>query len=308
MKNYYPEGMLFESKSNKKAMESINNLRECFFEDRILEAKAVLCDNDHNLYVDLGVIQGIMPREECAIGIAEGTVRDIAIISRVNKPVCFKITDFIDDENGVRVALLSRRSAQEECAENYIKKLAAGDIIDAKITHNENFGSFCDIGCGISALLPIDSISVSRIPHPDSRFRINTKIKAVVKSIDELGRVTLTLKELLGTWEENASNFKAGQTVGGIVRSVESYGVFIELAPNLAGLAEYTSNVKAGDLASVYIKNINPERMKIKLAVVDSFTDKNTPSELVYYYEGNHIDQWQYSPEKSTKIIKSVFY
>ncbi|MGL0910084.1 hypothetical protein ACSTB0_13670, partial [Faecalibacterium wellingii] len=42
---------------------------------------------------------------------------------------------------------------------------------------------------------------------------------------------------LLGTWEENAAGFTVGETVVGIVRSVEEYGTFIEIAPNLAGLA-----------------------------------------------------------------------
>ena len=307
MKKYCPEGIIFESKHNKKCMESINNLRECFFTEKILEGKVTMCDREHNLHIDLGVIQGIIPREECAIGISDGSVRDIAIISRVNKPVCFKIIDFMDDEQGVRTAILSRRVVQEECMENYINNLVPGDIIDARITHNETFGSFCDIGCGISALLPIDSISVSRIPHPSVRFSVNTVIKAVVKSIDSLGRVTLSLKELLGTWEENAQNFKAGQTVGGIVRSIEKYGVFIELSPNLAGLAEYTSDVQEGDSASVYIKSINPEKMKIKLAIVDSFPENDEPLPLKYYYDGNHVDKWQYSPAKSSKIIESIF-
>lgn len=307
MKKYSPEGVLFESRQNKKCMESIGNLRECFFEERILEARATLCDSEHNLHIDLGVIQGIIPREECALGISDGSVRDIAIISRVNKPVAFKITDFTDDETGVRTAILSRRAVQQECAEEYIKNLAPGDIIDARVTHNENFGSFCDIGCGISALLPIDSISVSRIPHPDVRLKVNSMIKAVVKSIDTEGRVTLSHKELLGTWAENAECFKAGQTVSGIVRSIEKYGVFIELAPNLAGLAEYTPIVNTGDAASVYIKSINPEKMKIKLAIVDSFPAEYEQKPVKYFYNGSHMDYWRYSPDASQKIIESVF-
>ncbi len=307
MKKYYPEGVLFESRQNKKSMESISNLRECYLTEKVLEGKVTLCDREHNLYVDLGVIQGIIPREECAIGISDGTVRDIAIISRVNKPVTFKIIDFMDDEAGNRTAILSRKRVQEECTEDYIKNLSPGDIIDAKITHNESFGSFCDIGCGISALLPIDSISVSRIPHPNVRFSVNTMIKAVVKNIDEMGRVTLSHKELLGTWEENAENFRAGQTVGGIVRSIEKYGVFIELSPNLAGLAEFSDAVCEGDLASVYIKSINPEKMKIKLSIVDSFPDDNSKMPVKYYYSGDHMDFWQYSPEVCDKNIESVF-
>ncbi len=306
MKNYYPEGVLFETKQNKKCIESAASLRESFFEEKILEARATLCDRDHNLHVDLGKIHGIIPREECAIGIADGSVRDIAIISRVNKPVTFKIIDFMDDA-GIRTAILSRRIVQEEFMADYIKNLKCGDVIDARVTRNESFGSFCDIGCGISALLPIDSISVSRIPHPDVRFAVNTMIKAVVKSIDPAGRVTLSHKELLGTWEENARRFKAGQTVGGIVRSIEKYGVFIELAPNLAGLAEYNPDVNEGDCASVYIKSINPEKMKIKLAIVDSFSADYPRQDIQYYCDGEHIDSWQYSPDISEKLIETVF-
>lgn len=307
MTKYYPEGVIYETKQNKRSISSVPALRESFFEGRILEAKAVLCDGEHNLHVDLGGINGIIPREECALGIAEGTTKDIAIVSRVNKPVVFKITDFRDDENGVRTAFLSRRAVQEECARDYIAKLTSGDIITAKVTHNEHFGSFCDIGCGISALLPIDSISVSRIPSPEARFAVNTQINAVVKSIDENGRVTLSLKELLGTWEENAEKFRAGQTVGGIVRSVEKYGVFIELSPNLAGLAEYSENVRVGDSASVYIKSVNPQKMKIKLAIVDTFPSEPKHTPLKYCFEGEHIDYWRYSPDTSEKVIESVF-
>lgn len=132
-------------------------------------------------------------------------------------------------------------------------------------------------------------------------------IKAVVKNVDSTGRVTLSHKELLGTWEENAENFRAGQTVGGVVRSIEKYGVFIELAPNLAGLAECTPFVKEGDSASVYIKSINPEKMKIKLAVVDSFPADYPVTPVKYYFRGDHMDSWRYSPSCSDKIIDSVF-
>lgn len=307
MEKYYPEGIIYESKSNKKCLESLTSIRDCFFEEKTLEGRATLCDKEHNLYVDLGIMKGVMPREECAMGIAEGTVRDIAIISRVNRPVAFKIIDFKEDEDGNQLAVLSRRKVQQKCMDEYIKNLSIGDVIDAKVTHNESFGTFCDIGCGISALLPIDSISISRIPSPDVRFKVNTMIKAVVKSIDNNGRVTLSHKELLGTWEENAEKFKAGQTVSGVVRSIEKYGIFIELAPNLAGLAEYTSDVNVGDATSVYIKSINPEKMKIKLAIVDSFPSDYQEPQITYYYHENHIDYWRYSPYNSQKIIDSDF-
>ncbi|MFQ9916228.1 MAG: hypothetical protein ACLRWQ_07410 [Flavonifractor plautii] len=89
-----------------------------------------------------------------------------------------------------------------------------------------------DIGCGVPSLIGIENISVSRIPHPDQRFRVGQAIFAVVQELDpKLGRVYLTHRELLGTWAENAAHFQAGMTVPGIVRGLKEYGAFVELTP-----------------------------------------------------------------------------
>lgn len=306
MKIYLPEGILFRTEENRLNISCFARLRDAFYNETVLEARAVRCDRDHNLQIDLGEIRGFMPREECALGITEGTVRDIAVISRVNKPVCFKILHFFDDENGERTAVLSRRAVQADCRAQYLQNLRPGDVIDAVITRLEPFGAFCDVGAGVPALLPIDSISVSRIPHPSARFYVGQQIRAVLKSVDNDGRITLTHKELLGTWEENAARFSAGETVSGVVRSVEKYGIFVELAPNLAGLAEYVPGVAAGDTASVFIKSLNPARLKIKLILVDRFA----PAEPEYrfdYPDITHIDRWQYSPTACEKRVETVF-
>lgn len=306
MAGYYPEGKLIATNENAAAMQSVSSLTDALREGRILEGRAIVCDSSHNLIVDLGVMKGIIPREEGAIGIREGTVRDIAVISRVNRPVCFVVTDIRKSESGRPVAILSRRLAQERCMHEYIENLIPGDVIDAKITHLDSFGAFADIGCGIVSLLPIDSISVSRIDHPRERFSVGMDIRAAIKTVD-CGRISLTHKELLGTWEENVSAFEIGETVAGIVRSVEDYGAFIELAPNLAGLAEIKDGIRIGQQASVYIKNIIPSRMKIKLIVIDTFDYEYRPTEPEYFFTGDHIDYFRYSPPTSDKIIETDF-
>ena len=163
-----------------------------------------------------------------------------------------------------------------------------------------------DIGCGVPSLLPIDLISVSRISHPSDRFFVGQNIKAVVKAFDG-DRICLSHKELLGTWEENASLFEQGETVTGIVRSVEEYGVFVELAPNLAGLAEPRNDVSVNQRASVYIKAIIPEKMKIKLIIVnasDTFFHDNEPR---YFIDSGHISKWVYSSPLCPKRIETDF-
>lgn len=90
---------------------------------------------------------------------------------------------------------------------------------------------------------------------------------------------------------------RRGETVCGIVRSVEEYGVFIELAPNLSGLAELRFPVSAGDMVSCYIKSILPERMKIKLNLIDRIGAAPVPPPpLPYFITSGHISHWQYSP------------
>lgn len=306
MKDFYPEGTLINTEENIKYISEMSGLVSAQALQIILEANVVMCDADHNLIVDLCGIRGVIPRDEGAIGIREGTTRDIALISRVGRSVSFIVVGFNTDDNGKEYVLLSRRAAQEKCLNYILNTKNIGDVVNARITHLETFGAFCDIGCGNIALLPIDAISVSRISHPKDRFFVGDKIKAIIKSVDENNKITLSHKELLGTWEENAAIFSQGQTVSGVVRSVESYGIFVELTPNLAGLAEPKENVRVGQTASVYIKSIIPEKMKIKLIIIDSF-DTPYDNAYEYFYTDNHITEFVYSPDECSKKIISHF-
>lgn len=306
MPEYLPEGELILKEENRKATQSLRSLEECIASGRIVEAPCIVCDSRHNLIVDFGFIKGIVPRSEGAIGIDDGTTRDIALISRVNKSICFKVTGIATDEYGKKVAILSRKKAQQECFCNYISQLIPGDIIRARVTHIEQFGCFVDIGCGIPSLIPIDALSVSRISHPSDRIFIGQQLNVVIKAV-EGSKISISHKELLGTWEENASFFTVGETVTGYVRSIENYGIFVELTPNLAGLAEFKENVSVNQHASVYIKAIIPEKMKIKLIIVDTFDCGFSSGDFRYFIKGNHIDSWTYSTPKAEKVIKSVF-
>lgn len=313
---YLPEGCLSATPENRAALSSPEELYRAMETGQILEAPALLCDNSMRLHVDLGCMRGVMEREEAVWCRPGEHAKDIAVITRVGKPVAFKILR-IGKEEGEPVAVLSRRAAQKECAEAFFSSLSPGDLLPAKVTHLETYGAFVDIGCGISSLLSIDCISVSRISHPRDRLSVGMNLAVAVKSVDtELCRIFVTLKELLGTWEENAARFAPGQTVTGRVRSIESYGVFVELTPNLAGLAELRNNAgqpvrtAVGDLAAVYIKSILPERMKVKLVIVDSAPSPEFPIPPKYFVDigtTEHLTYWKYSPAACARLIETVF-
>lgn len=306
MNAFLPEGRLSLTAENTGRLIDMRALERAMVEGTILEERALLCDSDHNLHLRLCGYKAVIPRLEGAVGIREGTVRDIAILSRVNRPVQFVIERIEKNHRGEPMPILSRAKAQQRCIDEYIRFLSVGDIVDARVTHLEAFGAFCDIGAGVVALMPIDTVSVSRIEHPDERFTVGMDIKAVIKS-KENTRITLSHKELLGTWEENVSGFSVGETVAGVIRSIENYGAFVELTPNLAGLAELKENIAVGQQASVFIKSIIPAKMKIKLVIIDSFYSEKEILPPKYYKTEGRIDRFVYSPSNSEKTISTEF-
>ena len=184
-----------------------------------------------------------------------------------------------------------------------------GQIIQASVTHLEPFGAFVDIGCGVPSLIGVENISVSRIPHPSVRFRVGQEILAAVLDLDPvLGRIYLTHKELLGTWAENVASFQPGMTVPGVVRGVKDYGVFVELTPNLSGLAERDPRLTEGARVSVYLKAILPERMKIKLLAIEPLPPLEQPQPLHYYIQEGRLEHWKYAPPGCVKVgMETIF-
>ena len=349
---YLPEGQRLATQRNKEATSSLAAMERAMSMGSILEGMVLYCDTALTLHIDLPQIPSavaLMPREEVVYALDGQPVKDIAILTRVGKAVCFKVIG-IEWREGVPYITLSRRAAQAECAANYLSTLIPGDILPARVTHMEGFGAFVDIGCGLPSLLSIDTISVSRISHPSDRLHngqyIWAVVRAKVESADGLTRrIFVSTRELLGTWEENAAAYQVGQTVVGILRSVEEYGVFVELAPNLTGLAELKEgmdNAQAeqqkkrlmgmiGKPIAVFIKSIQPDRMKVKLVLIDSYVDAseggcvaaaraehNTERgrstqmarPLTYFIDGEktkHIGRWLYSPVYAAKRVESIF-
>lgn len=318
---YVPEGVTLTTIRNRELTSTLAGLEKAMETGVIIEGTAVLCDSDFNLHVDfpvLGGVKAVIPRSEAVWSRDGEPPKDIAILTRVGKAVACKVTGIEQESDGAVTVYLSRRLAQAECAANYLEGLIPGDIIRAKVTHLESFGAFVDVGCGIPSLLSVDTISISRINHPRERLYNGQMIWCAVKSVDrETGRIFVSTRELLGTWEQNAARFTPGQTVAGVVRSVEDYGVFVELSPNLAGLAEVRDCDReavqslVGRTAAVFIKSIIPERMKVKLVLIDAYRGEPAPLPRLHYFirgdEVEHIDRWVYSPAGAKKRVETVF-
>ena len=185
---------------------------------------------------------------------------------KVHKFVQFRVKEVNDDN-----VILSRKQVQKEALNWATNNLKVGEEISGIVKSIKPYGAFVEIGGGVVGLVHIEDLSVARIKTPYERLKIGQKVDIVVKSIDkEQNKIILSYKELFGTWEENAQKFTQGSTVKGKIRETEKNknGIFIELTPNLVGMAEYKEGYQYGQDVDVYIKKIDKDKKKIKLLII----------------------------------------
>ncbi len=144
------------------------------------------------------------------------------------------------------------------------------NVLQGVVKSIQPYGAFVEVSKNIVGLLHIEDISISQINNPMDRYKIGDKIKVKVKAFDSnTGKLSLSTKELYGSWEDNIKEFKENSVVKGIVRKNDKYGIFVELKPNIIGLAKCKRFVSYGDEVNVFIKKISSETKKVKLVILD---------------------------------------
>ena len=262
---FIPEGW-----EDTKECYNMQDLKKAYLDNETIQGIVSKCDSDYNLHINLGNdIIGIIPRNEVdAISQDKlGYTSPNICKYKVNKQIQFKVKE-IDSDSRV---ILSRKQVGTEALEWIKTELEPKMVVHGIIKNIRPFGVFVEIGGGIVGLLHIEDISVSRIRSAEERFSVGQKIDVMVKSVDKsTGRVVLSYKELLGEWEDNIKEYKERMVVPGIVKESDKFknGIFIELKPNLVGLAEYKEGLEYGQKVNVFIKKIIEDKKKIKLIIV----------------------------------------
>ncbi len=262
---FAPEGWNNEiTKVNK------TNIYKFLENKEILQGLVSECDQKFNLHINFeNGLNGTIPREEVeGINLQDNGLPKINLCTgKVNKFVQFKIKS-IDEQNNI---ILSRKVVQQD-ALNWVKNdLKVGEKLEGIVKSIKPYGAFIEIGGGVVGLAHIEDLSVARIKSPYERLNIGQRVEVVVKSINrDQGKIILSYKETLGSWEDNVKKFSPGIKVKGKVRETEKNknGIFIELTPNLVGMAEYEEGLEYGQDVEVYIKKIDISRKKVKLVIV----------------------------------------
>ncbi len=107
----------------------------------------------------------------------------------------------IDIEDDGRVFVTSDDATQMEKAVKWIEQLThevtSGEQYEGTVVRLEDFGAFVQILPGQDGLVHVSEIAWARTNRPSDVLKLGDKVKVVVKEIDNLGRINLSMKQLL---------------------------------------------------------------------------------------------------------------
>ena len=259
-----------KSKVKKEINYSLKKLQQIQKEEQVLDMLVQEIDESFNMIGQVGSnIKAIIPREEASSIVGEdGLVEQKHIINKKGKIVHVCIKDIIENDGNIEL-ILSKKKLELKVRRWMYMHLQSGMKLKGVVVSTTEYAAFVDVGGGVTGILKLQDMTDIKIEHASDMFKVGQRIQVIVKKFDrDTGRIELSYKELLGTFEQRVAKLKEGDIVEGIIRQRIKTGVFVELKGNLVGLAEHVNGVEYGQKVLVSIKRIIPEKKKIKLIII----------------------------------------
>ena len=260
-----------KKKTNPKVKYSLNNLKSILEEEQVIDMLVQDVDDSLNMIGVVGNnIKAMLPRNEASSIVGEdGLVEEKHIVNKKGKVLHVCIKEIIEKEDGSFELIVSKKKLELKVRRWMYMHLQVGMKLKGVVVSTNDYAAFVDVGGGVTGILKAEDITDNVIKHTSDILRVGQRIQVVVKKYDrDTGRIELSYKEQLGTFEDNVKKFKEGDIVEGIVRGSIRSGVFVELAPNLVGMAEHVNGLEYGQKVLVSIKRIILDKKKIKLIII----------------------------------------
>ncbi len=249
----------FRSAGHKKAWDKLRQLMEAgtIAQVKIIEA------NKGGLLVTCGNVAGFMPVSQLSPEhyprIQGGDKNKILdrLKSYIGETFDAKVIDVGEDEDKL---ILSEKAAWEEQQKDLLGSYKVGDTVEGDVSVITEFGAFVQFGQGLEGLVHISELAWQRIDDPRDIVKSGQKIKAQIIKI-ERSKIFLSMKRLVeDPWMSVKDRYTIGQKVTGKVLKVNPFGLFVELDPEIHGLAHSSELSDKGPIDPLTVAK--PEEMK----------------------------------------------
>jgi len=230
---------------------------------------------DYGAFVDLGGIDGLLHITD----MAWKRVKHPSEVVKVGEEIEVRILKF--DRERSRVSLGLKQLGADPW-ENIARRYPSGTRVFGKITNIADYGAFVEIEDGVEGLVHVSEMDwTNKNVNPAKVVHTGQEVEVMVLDVDEeRRRISLGLKQCQANpWKEFAENYNRGDKVGGQIKSITDFGIFIGLPGNIDGLVhlsdiswdqpgeEAVRNYQKGQQLEAMVLSIDPERERISLGI-----------------------------------------
>ncbi|MGI9305816.1 MAG: 30S ribosomal protein S1 [Gammaproteobacteria bacterium] len=207
----------------------------------------------------------------------------------------------VDKEKG-RISL-GMKQLQPNPWEFFDRAHPVGSRTFGKVTRVLEYGVFVEVEEGVQGLVHSSEMSWTRKnPNPLKLHAEGDEVEVMILEIDtSRRRISLGIKQCMpNPWQEFAVAYRKGDRITGKVRSINEFGIFMELSGGIDGLVrlselsyekqgeEAARDYKKGQESEMMVLAIDAERERISLSVkqlgntgFESFAERHLRGEKV---------------------------
>ncbi|MCG8592663.1 MAG: 30S ribosomal protein S1, partial [Proteobacteria bacterium] len=230
---------------------------------------------EYGAFVDLGGIDGLLHVTD----MSWGRVNHPSELFQVGDEIKVKVLKFDPDTERVSLGL---KQIQPDPWIDASIRYPIGKRIQGKVVSLAEYGAFIELEPGIEGLVHVSEMSwTKRVKHPSKVVAIGDTCEAVVLDVDEGERkISLGMKQIEpNPWTVIEEKYPVGQKVGGQVRNITNFGIFVGLEEGIDGLVHvsdisWTEQIKhpsekfkKGDEVEAVVLKIDKENEKFSLGI-----------------------------------------
>ena len=171
----------------------------------------------------------------------------------VGQKLRWRITRYETTGRGANIVVSRRALLEEEQAERAAEvrgTLVVGAIVKGRVSGLKDYGAFVDLG-GVEGMLHVSELGFQRVAHPKDLLTVGQEVEVQILKLDKSDdprqpeRIALSLKSLeRDPWSDVATRFFEGAHARGVVKRLETFGAFVEVAPGVEGLMHVSELAK----------------------------------------------------------------
>src|SRR6186713_2850390 len=236
---------------------------------------------EYGAFVDLGGIDGLLHITD----MSWGRVNHPEELFKVGDEVTVKVLKYNAETERVSLGL---KQTQEDPWNHVQEAYPLGKKVSGKVMSITDYGAFVELEPGVEGLIHVSEMSwTKKVKHPSKLLEMGAEVECQVLEVDSRAkRISLGLKQLEpDPWTLFTDKYKPGDKIGGKVRSLTDYGVFVGIEEGVDGMVHKTDlswTVKVNNPADIYNKgddveaiilSINHDEKKVSLGVKQLWDD-----------------------------------